>query len=282
MTEQELLAKTWFYRFRLPSGAVTRSYDDGALDAVHDTRLRMMDSALAAHFGATPPASAIDLACHQAWFSTQLALRGVAQVTGIEARSEHVADARAITAAMGLKETVRIAQSDVHAVRTEDYGQHPLVLCFGLIYHLEDPIGALRVAHALTAPGGLCLVETQVVPGMRGYVDWGNYRFVRPLKGSFGIIDETDETHGPEASTRGICLAPDSEGLLWILHKIGFAEASLIPPPADGYEQHLYGKRVMVRAVRAPASRPALSRPPPRNPPSHRPRRSSRCRCLRG
>lgn len=248
MTESELLAKTWFYRFTLPSGAVTHSYDDGALDAVHDTRIRMLDSALAGHFGTTLPASAVDLACHQGWFSVQLAQRGVGRVIGLEARAEHVADARAMVAALGLSGQIDIAQSDVHAIDVAHVGQHPLVLCFGLIYHLENPIGALRVARALTAPGGVCLIETQVVPGLRGFVDWGNYRFVRPLKASFGVIDETDETHGPETSTLGICLAPDTDGLLWILRRIGFVDVALVEPPEDAYEQHRYGKRVMVRA----------------------------------
>lgn len=249
MTEQELLAKTWFYRFPLPSGAVTNSYHDGSLDAVHSTRVDMMARALREHFGDVPIASAVDLACHQGWFSWQLTQHGVDRVTGIEPRDEHVADARAVIAAMNLSERIQIAQCDVHDTTLQRFGTHPLVLCFGLIYHLENPIGALRRARALTAPGGLCLVETQVVPGMRGFVDWGNYRFVRPLKGSFGIIDEIEETHAAEASTTGICLAPDTDGLLWIMRHIGFRDVALVPPPADGYEQHLYGKRVMVRAI---------------------------------
>jgi tRNA (mo5U34)-methyltransferase len=251
MTQADLLAKTWFYRFPLPGGAVTPSYHDGALDAVHTTRVDMMARALREHFGNAPIASGVDLACHQGWFSWQLTQHGVQQVTGIEPRTEHVADARAVTEAMGLAGRIRIEQCDVHDTTPERFGTHPLVLCFGLIYHLENPIGALRRARALTAPGGLCLVETQVVPGMRGFVDWGNYRFVRPLKGSFGIIDEIDETHAAEASTTGICLAPDTEGLMWIMRHIGFRDVELIPPPADGYEQHLYGKRVMVRGVAA-------------------------------
>jgi len=249
MTETELLAKTWFYRFLLPSGAVTRSYHDGALEAVHTTRLAMMAHAMREHFGSADIASAVDLACHQGWFSWKLIEQGVQRVTGIEPRDEHVADARAVIAAMGLAERINIEHCDVHDTTPERFGTHPLVLCFGLIYHLENPIGALRRARALTKPGGLCLVETQVVPGMRGFVDWGNYRFVRPLKGSFGIIDETEETHGAEASTLGICLAPDTEGLLWIMRKIGFKDVALVAPPEDGYEQHIYGKRVMVRGV---------------------------------
>jgi SAM-dependent methyltransferase len=252
MTEAELLNKTWFYRFPLPSGAVTPSYHGGALDAVHSTRAEMMRSAIAAHFGGQPIASAIDLASHQGWFSWQLIENGVQQVTGIEARSEHIADARAVIQAMGLSHRIRFEQCDVHDATPERFGRHPLVLCFGLIYHLENPIGALRRALALTAPGGLCLIETQVIPGMHGFVDWGNHRFVRPLKGSFGIIDETAEVHAAEASTLGICLAPDTAGLIWILQAIGFRDVALVPPPADGYEQHVCGKRVMVRCT-APA-----------------------------
>ncbi len=246
MTESELLEKTWFYRFPLPSGAVTPSYHGGELDAVHTTRAAMMRQAIDAHFGGRPIASAIDIASHQGWFSWQLVENGVQQVTGIEPRSEHVADARAVIAAMGLSNRIRFEQCDVHDSSPERFGRHPLVLCFGLIYHLENPIGALRRARALTAPGGLCLIETQVVPGMHGFVDWGNHRFVRPLKGSFGIIDETGETHGPEASTTGICLVPSVEALVWIMQRIGFSRVEVLPVPEDGYEQLVHHKRVMV------------------------------------
>ena len=121
-----------------------------------------------------------------------------------------------------------------------------LVLLFGLIYHLENPIGALRVARKLTRR--VCVIETQVVPNMNGMVDWGSYRFVRPLKGVFGIIDELDEVSAPEASVTGICLAPSVEGLLWILHAVGFVRAEVLPVPEDGYEQLRHGKRVMVAA----------------------------------
>ena len=87
-----------------------------------------------------------------------------------------------------------------------------------------------------------------MVPGISGYVDYGSYEFVRPLKGSFGIIDETEETHGPEASLTGICLVPSLEALLWTLQKVGFSRVSVLPPPADAYEQLRHHKRVMVAA----------------------------------
>jgi hypothetical protein len=168
---------------------------------------------------------------------------GADRVVAVDARAEHVADTNTIREALGLSK-LSVLQSDVHALDQRGLGQFDLVLMLGLIYHLENPIGALRQARALTRH--LCVVETQVVPGMSGMVDYGSYRFVRPLKGSFGIIDETDDTHGPEASTTGICLVPSLEALFWIMRKVGFSRVELVPPPADGYEQLVHGKRVMV------------------------------------
>lgn len=242
--ESRALAKTWFYPFQLPSGGTTPTYGTGELDPIHHTRSAMLETALQAEFGADRSAlSAVDLACHQGWFSAQLAQSGFGRVIGVDARPEHIADAGLIRDALRLPQ-IELVESDVHALDTRALGTHDLVLCFGLIYHLENPVGALRVGRALTRR--MCIVETQVVPGLTGWVDYGSYRFVRPLKGSFGIIDETGETHGPEASTTGICLVPSVEALVWIMDRIGFKRVEVLPVPEDGYEQLVHRKRVMV------------------------------------
>jgi len=147
---------------------------------------------------------------------------------------------------MGLSERIAIEQCDVHETTPERFGTHPLVLCFGLIYHLENPVGALRVARSLCKR--LCLIETQVAPGQTGVVDYGSYRFVKPIEGSFVIVDETAETHGPEASTLGISLIPSLDALHFILRKVGFSKVEVLPVPEDGYEQLKYGKRVVLAA----------------------------------
>ncbi|HRQ64440.1 MAG TPA: methyltransferase domain-containing protein [Xanthomonadaceae bacterium] len=245
--ESMALSRTWFYPFQLPGGSTTSTYDGGALDAIHFTRRQMLDSALARLFGDDfSGLSAVDIACHQGWFACHLAARGFGRVLALDARAEHVADASLMRDILG-HERLEVARRDVHETTMDNSGgPFDLTLCFGLIYHLENPVGALRVARALCRRA--CLIETQVVPGMSGMVDYGSYRFVRPLKGSFGVIDETDDTHGPEASTTGICLVPSTEALLWILRKVGFARAEVLPVPEDGYEQLVHGKRVMVLA----------------------------------
>jgi hypothetical protein len=244
--EELALMRRWFYPYRLPSGRVTATSEGESIDAIHHTRLRMLDSELLRTFGnRCEGRSAIDLACHQGWFAAHLAQCGFTSVLGVDARAEHIADASLMRDLLELR-NLAYRQSDVHALDASALGSHDLVLCFGLIYHLENPIGALRIARALCRR--LCLIETQIAPGLGGWIDYGNHRYVRPLQGSFGIIDETGDTHGPEASTTGICLVPSLEALMWILPRIGFDRVEVLPVPADGYEQLVHHKRVMVAA----------------------------------
>jgi len=189
--------------------------------------------------------NALDLASHQGFFAVKTAQLGFEAVLGIEARGSHVEDSRLIADIYGLRH-LQFQQADIFDLDAQRQGKFDLVLMLGLLYHLENPVGALRLAQTLCK--GVCLIETQVIPGMTGVVDYGSYRFVRPLKGSFGVIDETDETHGPEASITGICLVPSLQALLWMLHKVGFSDVTVLEPPADAYEQLRYGKRVMVAA----------------------------------
>ena len=244
------LAKEWFYPFVLPNGQTVPSTHQHQLDLIHDTRTQMMNDFIHRHFGSLDDKKleAIDLACHQGWFSSQLVTLGFDKVLATDARDTHIADARLIFNALDQSGEIRTLQSDVHSLDTTALGKFDLVLCFGLIYHLENPIGALRKAFELCK--NVCLIETQIAPGQSGMVDYGSYRFVKQIEASFVVIDETHETHGAEASTQGICLIPNLDGLIWILGKIGFSRVEAVPVPADGYEQLLYGKRAMLAAYR--------------------------------
>jgi tRNA (mo5U34)-methyltransferase len=239
-------AKEWFYSYELPDGSTTPTYHGTDIQAIHDTRWQMIQSCLDERLGnAVQGLSALDLASHQGWFAFKMAQAGFSSVLGIDARESHVTDSNLISDIYALDQ-LAFRQGDIHAQDAGKTGQFDVVLMLGLLYHLENPVGALRVCRALCK--NLCIIETQIVPGMSGYVDYGSYQFVRPLKGSFGIIDETEETHGPEASVTGVCMVPSLEALLWILRKVGFADVAVLEPPQDAYEQLLYHKRVMVAA----------------------------------
>jgi hypothetical protein len=237
------MAREWFYAIELPDGRVSPTWHHGELDTIHDTRWRMLEGALGERLADGP--SAIDLACHQGYFAVKMAQSGCSRVTAIDARPGHVEDTNLVAQAMGI-DNIDARCSDVFDLDIREEGAFDVVLMLGLLYHLENPIGALRVARALCRD--ICVIETQVVPGLAGYVDWGSYEFVRPLKGSFGVIDEMEETHAPEASVTGICLVPSLEALMWCLRQVGFDSAEVLSPPEDAYEQLRHHKRVMVVA----------------------------------
>jgi hypothetical protein len=239
-------ARDWFYEFDLPDGTRTRSHLPPGVEKIHDTRLALMDQALDAAVGRDcSRLTALDLACHQGWFSMQLARRNFRSIVGVDGREEHLADARLMAGVLGVS-TFETRKLDLEEARPADVGQHDVTLMLGLLYHLENPVRVLRLARAATRK--VMLIETQVVPHMSGIVDWGSWRFQRHMVGAFGIIDETEETHAPEASVHGICLAPSIETLEWLLKRVGFRRVERLMPPPDGYEQLVAHKRAMFAA----------------------------------
>ena len=178
-------SRPWFYEFDLPDGRKTRSYLPPGVAQIHTTRLEMLYSALEPVVGGNwGDHSVIDVACHQGYFASHLARKGC-PVLGIDARPEHIADTELIARAYGLG-NLRAAQYDINILRPGDLGQFDITLMLGLLYHIENPVGAIRLARALTRK--VCVIETQVVPNMTGVVDWGSYQFQRPLVASFGIV----------------------------------------------------------------------------------------------
>lgn len=241
----EAKKRQWFYEFDLPDGTRTKSYLPPGVEKIHATRLAMLERALDEAVPDCRALTALDLACHQGWFTLHLARRGFREIVAADYRDEHLADT-ALMARLAGAASIRTLKCDVEEARAADIGVHDVTLMLGLLYHLENPVRALRLARAVTRR--LFVIETQVVPHLSGVVDWGAYTFQRHMVGSFGIIDETEETHAPEASARGICLAPSIEALAWLLKRVGFSRVERLPVPADGYEQLVGQKRVMFAA----------------------------------
>lgn len=124
-------------------------------------------------------------------------------------------------------------------------GEFDLVLMLGLIYHLENPVGALRLARQHTRR--LCLVETQIAPSLGGVTDCGSYRYTTEIVGNFAVHDETPAVTAGirEANMRTISLFPDIRALLFVMGQVGFDRISIIEPSPLN-EQLANRKRAMV------------------------------------
>ena len=128
-------------------------------------------------------------------------------------------------------------------------GTFDLTLCFGLLYHLENPMRTAAL-HALT--GEMLLLETQVVAEVEGVAEWGSREWTRPFQGVLAVIDESGEyaQGNQETGSTPVVTCPSPNALRFLLHAAGFREVTFLDPPAGAYEQLARRQRVIVRALR--------------------------------
>jgi tRNA (mo5U34)-methyltransferase len=138
--------------------------------------------------------------------------------------------------------------ADVFDLRPERIGTFDVVLCLGLIYHLENPIGALRIARALTR--GVCVVESQLVephePLRHG---WGTTDKLMTQEAAWAAYPEPAERQesSPTAAHGGVVsLIPNRAALIQAMHASGFerVECPVVPPTLN--PQYVEGHRLVV------------------------------------
>src|SRR5580704_2431986 len=96
----------WFYPFEFGGGLRTTALVPQAVTEIFDTRLRMVEAALAGYFGEREQGlECLDIGCHEGFYSLAMARRGM-QVTGVDAREETLSRARFIAQAMALDNVV--------------------------------------------------------------------------------------------------------------------------------------------------------------------------------
>jgi tRNA (mo5U34)-methyltransferase len=151
----------WMYPWQLGEGLQDPSLPD-ELRRVHETRRDLIEGpARRALAGAGPGARALDIACNEGWFSHLLLEWGAAEVVGTDIRELNVRRARLVRDHLGVpEERMSLLDADLFDMTPERFGTFDVVLLLGLIYHVEDPIGAIRRALALTR--GILVIETQL------------------------------------------------------------------------------------------------------------------------
>ena len=98
---------------------------------------------------------ALDVGCGLGDFSGILVQLGF-NVTAIDGRSDNVEEASRRFRG------VRFLQGDAEDSALQRMGTFDLVLCFGLVYHLENPFRAIRNLFALT--GSALMLESMCMP----------------------------------------------------------------------------------------------------------------------
>jgi SAM-dependent methyltransferase len=238
----------WFYRFEFDGGLETTPSVPPSVVDIFDTRLRMLMSAVDAHFGdRLRETECLDIGCHEGFYSLAMARRGFRKVVGVDAREGNLRRARFVAEGMGVK-GIEYRRARVETLSADLGRSFGLTLFLGVLYHVEDPMRCLRQVAAVTDE--LCVLETQVVDEVEGVTEWGAREWTRPYRGILAIVDETGELESGirETGMTPMATCPSPRALLYMLRQAGFRRVELLSPPPGAYEQHARGKRVVCAA----------------------------------
>jgi tRNA (mo5U34)-methyltransferase len=237
------------YEWRLRDGSVT-PLAGPELPDIHRTRAELIEADVRAVLSAAGPnATVIDLACNEGWFSQRALEWGATRVLGIDIRPELVRRAELIRDHYGIpSDRLEFRCADVFDLDVGSLGTYDVVLCLGLVYHLEDPVGALRIANALTR--GLCAIESQLTRQTDAIL-LGNGRSgqYEESAASYAAIVETDYETNLLASAGGVVsLVPNRAALAQAAQAAGFGRVEFARPQRGHNHQYVVGDRAVLLA----------------------------------
>jgi tRNA (mo5U34)-methyltransferase len=236
-------AGPWFYRFPFSNGVASTPVDPVA-QAIHDARAELVFPTLdRLHGDRWDRATCIDLACHEGWFAAQLAARGAGRVLGIDLRGDHIARAEELSSCADLP-NLGFAQNDLFTLDADELGTFDVTLLLGVLYHLENPVQACRIARSLTR--GVCVIETQVArPTPDLECLWGSTGQSRSGPGI--AVVRSDDVHA--GAGHQVVLVPTLSALTDILYAVGFSSVSVAVAAPDAFAQFADGDRVVLFAL---------------------------------
>ena len=126
----------------------------------------------------------LDLACLEGMFAIEFA-RQKASCLGIEGREANIEKARFVKEALSL-DNLELVQDDVRNLSPERYGYFDVVLCLGLLYHLDKPDVFSFIESLSAVSRRICIVDTRVTLHPKIQVEYNNHIYC-------GIVGEEHE-----------------------------------------------------------------------------------------
>ncbi|MFN3975386.1 MAG: FkbM family methyltransferase [Dehalococcoidia bacterium] len=213
---------------------------------IHEARKASLDAMLSPLLEREQLRTALDCGTGFGYFARYLHDKGL-EVTAFDVRPENIETAKRRHAG------IRFLVGNIEDPSITQLGSFDVVVCFGLIYHLENPFLAIRHLYALT--GRYLFLEGQVAPF--------------PVPGALLMR----ETSAIDQSLRFVALMPSEQGLVHMLYYAGFSNVyrpDALPDHPD-FRSSIGRKRVrtMLVACKGALDLPGLTRLP--EPPSDHP-----------
>lgn len=218
----------WMYEFDLGNGIKTLTYSE-SLKQVHAVRHSMVFSFLDGINFNYQKATFLDLACNEGYFTFEAVKRGAKYGLGIDARPQNIDKANFIKA----NRRHSSCEFQVGDIYEYPYGENKfdVVFLLGILYHVENPIGLMRLASNLTTK--FLFVETQLCKSV-GNVPFGWGVPDRYFEGTdYCVLHQEEDSEGnPLASLGGFSFIPNIAAVVSMLRAAGFSSVLQLHPNA--------------------------------------------------
>lgn len=179
--------------------------------------------------------TSLDVGCGIGMFSNYLLSLGL-ETVALDAREGNIDEARKRYPA------IEFHVCDVEDPEVAELGTFDLVLCVGLLYHLENPFRAIRNLESMT--GKLMIIESMITPG------------------SSPVSTLVDEGQVEDQSLQCIAYVPSEACLIKMLYHAGFSHVFRLKdlPDHEDFRNYLTHrrKRTMLVASRFELGLPIL------------------------
>src|SRR5258708_18654555 len=121
----------------------------------------------------------LDLACLEGMYAIEMARHG-AEAVGIEGREASIEKARFAKNVLGL-DSLQLLQDDVRNLSREKHGEFDVVLCLGILYHLDTPDVFSFLARLGEVCRGFAIIHTHVALDAEVSRDYEGTRYRRRM-----------------------------------------------------------------------------------------------------
>lgn len=168
----------------------------------------------------------LDAASNAGGFSVEAARLGASHVLGFDVVDRYVEQANFVKTALGV-ENVEFKKLDLYELSEESVGMFDVTFCFGLLYHLEDPVGGMRKLASVTRRA--MLVDTNTMPGDDNAPLW---RMSTPSVASEENLEGSATNLWRD---REYCqMKPNAAAVRRLLKVLGFDDVRRVKPRTEG------------------------------------------------
>lgn len=192
---------------------------------------------LAACGGSLAGKRVLDLACNCGGFSTHAAKAGAKYVLGVDIEPHYLEQANFIRDTLDLR-NLEFQQMSLDELDPVKHGIFDLVLCFGILYHLESPVLSLRRISAVT--GKVLVVDTTLmrVPYIGRLLErWPLWHMRRVPAAKSDATDIATSRWRPKEFCQ---FSPNSHAVVSLLEYSGFNDIEKIKPTLHDLEKRYY------------------------------------------